>query len=101
MILKDSLCERLKQHGLPGSRGRYDETALPFSNRGDQFHNARVVVVRRILQTDALHWIKRGQVIKQDLISGYLRILQVDLFDLKKRKVSFTFFGWANLTGND
>src|SRR6516162_1540963 len=92
MVCRDRVRDRLEQHRLSCSRRRHDQTALSFSDRGQQIEDAcrKVVLSVRRFELQPLVWIERCQVIEKDLVSGLIWVLEIDGLDFDECEVALS-----------
>ena len=100
MVGGDGVGDALEQHRLTGTGRRYDQTALPFTDWGQQVHHAAGVVVADRLELEPLIGIQRRQVIEEDLVAGFLWRFEVDGVDFDQGEVALAFLGRADLAAD-
>src|SRR5688572_31247968 len=98
MILCDRVGDRLKQHRLSGSRGRYDQSTLAFSNGREQIEDAGGQVVLGGFQLETIVGIQRSQVVEEDLVSSFVRMFEVHGFDLDQGEVPLAILRRTDLS---
>jgi hypothetical protein len=72
----DRLCDGLQNHGLARFGRRHDETALAFSDGGDQVHDAAGQFARAGFQAQPLLRVQRRQVGEIRALDGVLGIFR-------------------------
>src|SRR5689334_18631746 len=100
MIGSDRVRDVLKKHRLTGSRRRDDQSALSLSDRGQQVDDSRRHVVRAVFEVQSRLWIKRRQVVEENLVSRHLGWLEIDALHLQHREISLALLGRADLTAD-
>src|SRR5664279_1817359 len=90
----------LHQNRLTSPRWGDDQRPLSFTNWTKKVDDSCCQVLWIKLHLELFHWIKRRQVIEDDLFCTLIWRRSVDLFDLEKSKVSLTIFWRANLSRN-
>ena len=100
MALDDGVGDGLQQHGLAGARRRYDEAALTEADRHHKIQNARGVVRGVGLEVHLAFGIKRGQVVKKDLVAGDLGVFVVRRFDFEQGEIALGLLGLPDLARN-
>src|SRR5580704_17554526 len=100
MIRGDRVGDVLQEHGLAGARRRNDQAALPFAEGRKQIHDAGAGVFAGGLEFEAFLRIQRRQVVKQNLVAGFVRRLKVDGLNLDEREVFFAFVRRAYLAAD-
>src|SRR5215471_13392379 len=91
----------LQQYGLAGARRRNDQRPLSFADWCDDVDNTRrEVLLGRILvfHLEPLIGVERCQVVEIDLVTGLLRIFEIDRIDLEQGEIALSFFRRANMS---
>src|SRR5262252_1858576 len=91
----------LQQYGFAGTRRRNDQRALSFADRCNDIDNTRrEVLLGRILvfHLEPLIGVERCQVVEIDLVTGLLRIFEIDRIDLEQGEIALSFFRRANMS---
>src|SRR5262245_22760647 len=97
MVLRHRVGDGLQQHRLTGARWSYDQTALSLAKRSDEIDNARGEVLRRSLRLQLRFRIQRREIVEENFLARLIGRFKVNGFNLDQSKISFTFFGRANL----
>src|SRR3954466_304360 len=100
MIRGDGIGDVLQQHRFAGTRRSNDQSALTFSHRGQQVHDAGADVLFRALLLDALLRIKRRQIVEKDLVARFIGRFKVDRLDLYQREIFFAFVRRADVAAD-
>ena len=98
VVLSDGVRDGLEHHRLTGFRRRHDETALPFTNRGDEIDNACRQILRCRLQPQPVLRIQRGQLREVGPVFGRLQVSPIDGFHTHQRVELLSPFTVARLT---
>ena len=90
----------LHDHRLAGSRLGHDQAALTLAERRDQLDDpAGLVLALVVLDLEAKSFlgVERRQIVEIDPVADAVGIVEIDLVDLKERKIAFAVLGCANL----
>src|SRR5690554_5496100 len=80
-----------------------DQATLAFAYRSDQIDDATSEVFGRTVacfEYKAFIREERREVFEQNFIAGIFRLIKIDFVNFQQSKITFTFFGGANLAGN-
>ena len=100
MIALDGMGDVLQQHGFTGPRRRHDQSALALAERRDDIDDPTGTIFHgRIgqLHIEAAFRIKRGQIVKVNLVTSRFRILEINRRDFQQRKIAFAIAWTADL----
>ena len=87
MIGRDGVGNILQEHGFAGARRSDDQSALTLADGNQHVHDAGAHVVSHGFELQAFLRIERRQVVKENLVAGFVRRLEVYGFDLDQREV--------------
>ena len=97
MIGGHGVGNRLQQHRFAGTWGSDDQPALAFTHRGQQIHDPPAGIFVNRLHLDPFLGIKRGQIVKKDLVPGLFGRLKVDSLDFHQGKIFLPFVGRTHI----
>ncbi len=97
MVGGDGVGNVLQQHGFASTRRRHDQAALSLAQGREQIHHAGADVFTSGFKFDAFLGIEGRQVVEQNLVTSFVRRLEVDGFNLDQREIFLAFMRRTDL----